>query len=596
MTWSSRARRRAGSPTSGSTTTTSSPGSRSWSGSRSRRSGAGTRAHRSRRRTSRILAGAGPAWSCGYDDHSLPPVRPGGNQGYHTACLWAVMGAMAGLYARQTLGFGQHVDVSMHAAANVTTEAATYEWLVAQATVQRQTFRHAAVRPTQSRLIWAADGRAVINALPRSAAEFRAVIDWLVELDLADQIDEFFFLEMGVERGGLVLTEVEVRPGGRGDLPSRARRLAHRRRAPPGQGVLRRARNDVAFPSACCSRRRRSSTTSTSSPAASPSRSATKTWTGRSCTPVPRTTPRRHRGGCAGAPRTSGEHTEMVLGALDRKSQRGPDGEVRIPGDRLGRRPLGHRPRFGAQRTSTWRWTRRWRRLPMPGCARKTSTGSRRCPSETSRPKRSLTRWGCSWTGWGGPSSGAQLGVMHQCGDGDRVRDSAVTYSSSDRSSAWVGSWAASPAALPVPEGPWEWHVPFHEYSAVNLMAMQARRHMHEYGTTKEQLGWIALTARFHAGLNDQAVLRVADDHGRLPERARDQRSAGPVRLRPADRRRGRTRALGGRLRRGLPASSGPLRGGRVCQPRRARMGAAAGLPGDGGQGRGAPSCGLAPT
>jgi crotonobetainyl-CoA:carnitine CoA-transferase CaiB-like acyl-CoA transferase len=159
-----------------------------------------------------ILAGAGPAWSCGYDDHSLPPVRPGGNQGYHTACLWAVMGAMAGLYARQTLGFGQHVDVSMHAAANVTTEAATYEWLVAQATVQRQTFRHAAVRPTQSRLIWAADGRSVINALPRSAEEFRAVIDWLFELDLADQIDEFFFLEMGVERGGLVLTEVESDP------------------------------------------------------------------------------------------------------------------------------------------------------------------------------------------------------------------------------------------------------------------------------------------------------------------------------------------------------------------------------------------------
>jgi len=32
-----------------------------------------------------LLAGAGPAWSCGYDDHRLPPVRPGGNQGYHTA-------------------------------------------------------------------------------------------------------------------------------------------------------------------------------------------------------------------------------------------------------------------------------------------------------------------------------------------------------------------------------------------------------------------------------------------------------------------------------------------------------------------------------
>ena len=28
-----------------------------------------------------VLAGGGPAWSCGYDDHSLPPVRGGGDQG-----------------------------------------------------------------------------------------------------------------------------------------------------------------------------------------------------------------------------------------------------------------------------------------------------------------------------------------------------------------------------------------------------------------------------------------------------------------------------------------------------------------------------------
>src|SRR5262249_12865204 len=41
-----------------------------------------------------VLAGGGPVWSCGYDDHSLPPVRGGGNQGYHTACLWAVTGAL----------------------------------------------------------------------------------------------------------------------------------------------------------------------------------------------------------------------------------------------------------------------------------------------------------------------------------------------------------------------------------------------------------------------------------------------------------------------------------------------------------------------
>jgi acetyl-CoA acetyltransferase len=53
-----------------------------------------------------------------------------------------------------------------------------------------------------------------------------------------------------------------------------------------------------------------------------------------------------------------------------------------------------------------------------------------------------------------------------------------------------------------------EWMLPFHEYSAVNMAAMVARRHMHNYGTTREQLGWIALTARRHAAFNEHAVYR----------------------------------------------------------------------------------------
>jgi crotonobetainyl-CoA:carnitine CoA-transferase CaiB-like acyl-CoA transferase len=34
-----------------------------------------------------VLATGGPVWSCGYDDHTIPPVRGGGNQGYQTASL-----------------------------------------------------------------------------------------------------------------------------------------------------------------------------------------------------------------------------------------------------------------------------------------------------------------------------------------------------------------------------------------------------------------------------------------------------------------------------------------------------------------------------
>jgi crotonobetainyl-CoA:carnitine CoA-transferase CaiB-like acyl-CoA transferase len=94
----------------------------------------------------------------------------------------------------------------------VTTEAATYEWLVAQATVQRQTGRHAAVEPTPPRLLPAADGRFVIAALPRHAAEFGALKQWVVELGLEAHVEELFFLDLAVERGGVPVATVATDP------------------------------------------------------------------------------------------------------------------------------------------------------------------------------------------------------------------------------------------------------------------------------------------------------------------------------------------------------------------------------------------------
>ena len=47
-----------------------------------------------------------------------------------------------------------------------------------------------------------------------------------------------------------------------------------------------------------------------------------------------------------------------------------------------------------------------------------------------------------------------------------------------------------------------------HAYSAANWLALHARRHMHVYGTTKEQLGWLAINSRRNAGLNSRAAYR----------------------------------------------------------------------------------------
>ncbi len=53
-----------------------------------------------------------------------------------------------------------------------------------------------------------------------------------------------------------------------------------------------------------------------------------------------------------------------------------------------------------------------------------------------------------------------------------------------------------------------EWTLPFRSYSAANWVALLAQRHFHEYGTTREQLAWIALNARRNAAGNPKAVYR----------------------------------------------------------------------------------------
>jgi acetyl-CoA acetyltransferase len=54
--------------------------------------------------------------------------------------------------------------------------------------------------------------------------------------------------------------------------------------------------------------------------------------------------------------------------------------------------------------------------------------------------------------------------------------------------------------------GPFQWMVPFRGYSAVNTVALYAQRHFHDYGTSRETLGEIAINNRRNAALNPKAV------------------------------------------------------------------------------------------
>jgi benzylsuccinate CoA-transferase BbsE subunit len=158
-----------------------------------------------------LNASGGMAWMCGYDDHSLPPVRGGGNQSFHTGAHYALMALLVALLHREHAGEGQHIDVNIHACCNVTTELGSYGYLVSGEMAQRQTGRHASPQPSSPSQIRSADGHHVSTGLPpRNPEDFRGLRDWIHELGLEQEFPEVFLLEMAMERKLIDLSKIGV--------------------------------------------------------------------------------------------------------------------------------------------------------------------------------------------------------------------------------------------------------------------------------------------------------------------------------------------------------------------------------------------------
>jgi len=139
------------------------------------------------------LALGGPLWSCGYDEHELPPVRPYTDASYHIASHYAFVGTLAALFQRQSTGRGQYIDVSVHEACHDTTEGAMPNYYFAGNVVQRQTGRHAAATQTLPVIFDCADERAIFTRVPVEPDAWESLLDWLDEAGMvADLRDERF--------------------------------------------------------------------------------------------------------------------------------------------------------------------------------------------------------------------------------------------------------------------------------------------------------------------------------------------------------------------------------------------------------------------
>ena len=132
------------------------------------------------------LALGSPLNSCGYDDHSLPPIRPGGDQGYQLAASHAQMGVMLALIERERTGRGQVVDIAMHDCLAVGAELANPYWFYPKVVVRRQTCRHAQPTPTQPAIFLCGDDRWVYFVIFVAEQKgWQALVEWLDSHDLA---------------------------------------------------------------------------------------------------------------------------------------------------------------------------------------------------------------------------------------------------------------------------------------------------------------------------------------------------------------------------------------------------------------------------
>ncbi len=124
----------------------------------------------------------------------------------------------------------------------------------------------------------------------------------------------------------------------------------------------------------------------------------------------------------------------------------------------------------------------------------------------------------CGWYGSGLETSGQLGSVINAClavasGLANHVLCFRSVYEGSaqgdkGRAAVMPGGGGGGGGGVPKMSGFMSWNIVFSAPSAAIWIAMFAQRHFHQYGTTREQLAWIALNARRNAGLNPNAIYR----------------------------------------------------------------------------------------
>ena len=115
-------------------------------------------------------------------------------------------------------------------------------------------------------------------------------------------------------------------------------------------------------------------------------------------------------------------------------------------------------------------------------------------------------RWSADYAGGGFSSNNCVLTAAAMVHSG--VCNYAVVYRAMNgRSGFRIGRLGQIPGLAPLARGGSQFNAPFGVGTPPHGFAMKARAHMEKYGTTSEQLGWVAVTTRYHASMNEDSQM-----------------------------------------------------------------------------------------
>lgn len=137
------------------------------------------------------LALGGQMSSSGYSDPKVTPIGGQGHHAWHMGCAFLLHGITVALFDRMSSDEGQYIDVSIHDACAIGTEAALPQWMYYGSTMNRQTGMHANPKRQPPLQLPTADGKYMIAVMQNFGARvWDNLIKWMDEKGVAGELHD----------------------------------------------------------------------------------------------------------------------------------------------------------------------------------------------------------------------------------------------------------------------------------------------------------------------------------------------------------------------------------------------------------------------